>query len=53
MKKRRLKREWVFVLGFLSALLFLSFINYATKNYDEYLQQCDIKKGYTCNIFGQ
>lgn len=53
MKRYRLKREWCFVLGFIVALVVVALTEHALNNYDEYLQACDVQKGYTCNIFGQ
>lgn len=52
-KKRRL-RKWVKVviaLVILGALVAL--IEKGLSNYADYLEECDIQKSYTCNIFGK
>lgn len=52
-KKRRL-RKWVkIVITLLILGVFVVLIEKGIANYVEYLEKCDIQKGYTCNIFGK
>jgi hypothetical protein len=52
-KKLKLKGEVYFVLGFICAIILMIVMNYGINNYKDYLDRCDIERGYTCNIFGK
>lgn len=53
-KKKRVLKNWVknticiIIIGLLVALF-----EKGLSNYSDYLEKCDIQKGYTCNIFGK
>lgn len=54
MKTKRKLRKWVkvvIILIILGTLVLL--IEKGLSNYSDYLEKCDIQKGYTCNIFGK
>ena len=53
MVKLRLKRKWRILLGILGAILIFLVVTYIINNYLEYLKNCDLDNGYTCNIFGK
>jgi len=53
MKRYKLK-TWVKVLiAVVGAILLFMILKYAINNYLEYLEKCDLEKGYTCNFFGK
>lgn len=52
-KRIRLKREVCFLLGAITMFLVILLLNYGIENYKEYLKECDIRTGHTCNIFGK
>ena len=52
-KKRRL-RKWVKVVIKLTIIvIFIALLEKGIANYVDYLEKCDIQKGYTCNVFGK
>lgn len=53
MYRLRLKREVCFMLGAVVMCLVTLLMNHAIDNYNEFLQKCDERNGYTCNIYGK
>lgn len=52
-RKFELSKETCFLLGIIFAGLVMLLMNIAIDNYNDYLQRCDERNGYTCNIFGK
>lgn len=52
-KRLRLRREVCFLLGVIITILTIILLHYGVENYKEFLEKCDARTGYTCNIFGK
>lgn len=52
-RKFELSKSNCFWLGFLVAGLAIVLMTNAVNNYNDYLQKCDERNDYTCNVFGQ
>lgn len=52
-RKFELSKGACFLLGIVVAGLVIVLMNIAIDNYNDYLQKCDERNGYTCNVFGR
>lgn len=53
-KKKRVLKKWVRIaIAFIVILTIIKILCIGLKDYANYLEKCDIEKGYTCNIFGK
>lgn len=52
-RKFELSKGACFLLGVVVAGLVIVLMNIAIDNYNDYLEKCDERNGYTCNVFGR
>lgn len=53
-KKKRVLKNWVKNVIYISCIVLLvALFTKGLNNYNDYLEKCDIEKGYTCNIFAK